>query len=265
MLVALQLFVQLPRESECCLLDDDSTRRRCTGQTYLAAVTASHSSTSSGGSNGANSDIVNSRVAFLNPSHRRTHIRRILQRGTAVVNTHTTTPLPLLSRRGCGLLHKRAATSSSTALSMASKTKTGKTGARLIANNDEYAEHVLDSELERPVLVFFTAPWCGPCRLSIPVVKEIMKQFSNRIGAVEVCTDDLPDVAAESNVVSIPTIQMYYRGKLVDTIVGCVAKTVLSSTVEKILEDASAQLDPPGGSDGSSNSGNDDDATNEDG
>jgi len=137
MLVALQLFVQLPRESECCLLDDDSTRRRCTGQTYLAAVTASHSSTSSGGSNGANSDIVNSRVAFLNPSHRRTHIRRILQRGTAVVNTHTTTPLPLLSRRGCGLLHKRAATSSSTALSMASKTKTGKTGARLGSGRGE--------------------------------------------------------------------------------------------------------------------------------
>jgi len=54
---------------------------------------------------------------------------------------------------------------------------------------------------------------------------------------VEVCTDDLPEVAETAGVDSIPTIQMYYRGKLLDTIVGCVAKNVLSSAVNKILED----------------------------
>lgn len=65
-----------------------------------------------------------------------------------------------------------------------------------------------------------------------------MKQFVGEIDTVEVCTDDLPEVAAESHVVSIPTIQMYCKGELMDTIVGCVAKSVLSSVVDKVLEDA---------------------------
>lgn len=89
----------------------------------------------------------------------------------------------------------------------------------------------------KPILVFYSAPWCGPCRLSNPVVKEIIRQFVPRIDVVEVCTDDLPEVAETAGVASIPTIQMYYRGELLDTIVGCVAKNVLSSAVKKILED----------------------------
>ena len=51
------------------------------------------------------------------------------------------------------------------------------------------------------------------------------------------CTDDLPEIAADAGVVSIPTIQIYYRGEVQDTIVGCVAKKVLSMAVEKVLED----------------------------
>ena len=78
--------------------------------------------------------------------------------------------------------------------------------------------------------------------MSTPVVKDVMKLFASQMDTVEVCTDDLPDVCAESGVVSIPTIQMYYRGKLMDTIVGCVAKSVLSSAVEKVMEDTAVQF-----------------------
>lgn len=88
-----------------------------------------------------------------------------------------------------------------------------------------------------PTLVFFSAPWCGPCRLSNPVVKEIIQQFVPRIDVVEVCTDDLPEIAEEAGVTSIPTIQIYHEGKLLDTIVGCVAKNVLGNAVNKVLED----------------------------
>ncbi len=81
----------------------------------------------------------------------------------------------------------------------------------------------------------------GPCRLSAPVVKEVMKQFSGDIDVAEVCTDDLPEVAADAGVVSIPTIQLWYGGKLRDTIIGCVAKSVLATAVEKVLEDTTQQ------------------------
>jgi len=103
----------------------------------------------------------------------------------------------------------------------------------------------------KPILVFYSAPWCGPCRLSNPVVKEIIRQFVPKIDVVEVCTDDLPEIADSVGVVSIPTIQVYYKGKLVDTIVGCVAKNVLSNAVKKILEDrgvGEGGVDDAGGS-----------------
>jgi thioredoxin-like negative regulator of GroEL len=88
-------------------------------------------------------------------------------------------------------------------------------------------------------------------------VKEVMKVFAGQIDVVEVCTDDLPEVASESGVVSIPTIQMYYKSELMDTIVGCVAKTVLSSAVEKVLEDVVIRFggrDGDGKSDGAADS-----------
>lgn len=91
--------------------------------------------------------------------------------------------------------------------------------------------------LELPVLVLFTAPWCGPCRLTSPVVKEVMKQYQDKIEVVEISTDDLPEVASKAGVLSIPTIVIYHRGEVMDTIVGCVAKNVLARSVDKVLED----------------------------
>lgn len=116
-----------------------------------------------------------------------------------------------------------------------------KTGGKSISTAEEYSEFVLNPTSPRPMMVFFSAPWCGPCRLSIPVVKDIMKQFAGQIDVAELITDDLPDVAADAGVVSIPTIQMYYNGELLDTIVGCVARNVLASAIDKVLEDTDAE------------------------
>lgn len=123
----------------------------------------------------------------------------------------------------------------------ASSTQMGiaKSGGKMIETEQEFKDNVLSKDLARPVLVFFTAPWCGPCRLTVPVVKDVMKQFSGELDVVEVCTDDLAEVAEESGVVSIPTIQFYYDGASLEThsIVGCVAKSVLSNAVQKVIED----------------------------
>ena len=149
------------------------------------------------------------------------------------------------SRIGCvgasSYLSNTKRTPNLTALSMATKT-----GGRLISSIEQFDQEVLkkkDSSDEQPldpnlpVLVAFTAPWCGPCRLTNPVVKEIMKQYQNRIEVVEISTDDLPEVASDAGVLSIPTIQLYHDGKVMDTIIGCVAKNVLARSVDKVLED----------------------------
>lgn len=114
-----------------------------------------------------------------------------------------------------------------------------KSGGKMINTEQEFADIVLSKDIPRPVLVFFTAPWCGPCRLTVPVVKDVMKQYSGELDVVEICTDDLAEVAEESGVVSIPTIQFYYDGSALEThsIVGCVAKSVLSNAIDKVIED----------------------------
>mmetsp|Transcript_32481 Transcript_32481/g.77591 ORF Transcript_32481/g.77591 Transcript_32481/m.77591 type:complete len:167 (-) Transcript_32481:1557-2057(-) len=118
-----------------------------------------------------------------------------------------------------------------------------KTGARLIETTEEFQELLLSSDEDSgseetlPVLALFTAPWCGPCRLTVPVVKEVMKAYKGRIDVVEIDTDELPDVAENAQVFSIPTILIYHNGKVMETILGCVAKNVLSRAIDKILED----------------------------
>jgi thioredoxin 1 len=75
-----------------------------------------------------------------------------------------------------------------------------------------------------------------------------MKEYAGQLDVVEVCTDDLPDIASDAGVVSIPTIQLYYQGEIMDTIVGCVARNVLSSSVSKVLEE-NLGPEPDGGGD----------------
>jgi thioredoxin 1 len=114
-----------------------------------------------------------------------------------------------------------------------------KSGGTAVRTVDDFANMVLYKKTsEKPIqLVLFSAPWCGPCRLTIPVVKEIMKQFSSQIDVFELSTDDLPEVAERCNVQSIPTIQLYHDGKIEDTIVGCVAKNVLAASISTLLEE----------------------------
>jgi thiol-disulfide isomerase/thioredoxin len=129
-------------------------------------------------------------------------------------------PLPLhrtprsLSRQTVNDATSFGSSRSSVALHMGANNNNyqSKTGARLLNSPEDYAAFLADSA--RPVLVFWTAPWCGPCRLSIPVVKDVVHRWAGTMDAVEICTDDWPQVAADAGVLSIPTIHLYYQGAL---------------------------------------------------
>ncbi len=69
------------------------------------------------------------------------------------------------------------------------------------------------------------------------MVGEILAQYRGRIRVLEMSTDDLPEVAMDAGVRSIPTILIYHGGTVRDTIVGCVARNVLARAVDKVLED----------------------------
>ncbi|MTI95333.1 MAG: thioredoxin [Firmicutes bacterium] len=97
----------------------------------------------------------------------------------------------------------------------------------------EFKDTVLASE--RPVLVDFWAEWCGPCRMVAPVVEQIADELADRLEVVKVNVDDESTVAAEYNILSIPTLMVFKNGEVVETIVGFQAKPDLMAKIEKHL------------------------------
>lgn len=82
---------------------------------------------------------------------------------------------------------------------------------------DNFREEVLSSE--KPILIDFWAPWCGPCRMVGPIVEEIANEVSHtKIAKVNI--DEQPELAGAFQVMSIPTLMFVKEGKIVSKAVG---------------------------------------------
>ncbi len=97
------------------------------------------------------------------------------------------------------------------------KSQEGKLMSTVNIDRNNFSQEVMESD--RPVLLDFWAPWCGPCRMVGPVVDEIARERADiKVGKVNV--DEQPELAGQFGVMAIPTLVVMKDGKVADRAAG---------------------------------------------
>jgi thioredoxin 1 len=102
-----------------------------------------------------------------------------------------------------------------------------------IRSEDDFKEMITQSD--KPVLVDFWAPWCGPCQMVSPVVEALSKEYSDRLRVCKVNIDEVPSIAQQYHIMGIPTLAIFKDGKLIDRIVGAVPKDTVEASLKPLI------------------------------
>ena len=95
-----------------------------------------------------------------------------------------------------------------------------------------------DSEVVQsavPVVADFWAEWCGPCKMIAPVLRELALQYKDKIKIAKIDVDAQAELAQQFNIVSIPTILVFSKGKVVKQQIGAVPRQALEKMIKDVL------------------------------
>lgn len=96
-----------------------------------------------------------------------------------------------------------------------------------------FADEVLASE--KPIMVDFWAPWCGPCRAVSPILDKIAEEHSEKISVVKLNVDDNPETAMKYGITSIPAMYVFQKGEVVKRVIGAKPKPALEADLADFL------------------------------
>ncbi len=99
------------------------------------------------------------------------------------------------------------------------------------ANEESFQKEVIEAEL--PVLVDFSAEWCGPCKMVDPIVHELSEDWAGKVKVVKVDADESPGILMKYGVMGIPTLMFFVNGEVKERVTGFQPKKNLVKKFEK--------------------------------
>lgn len=104
-----------------------------------------------------------------------------------------------------------------------------------VVNVDDknFQEEVLKSKL--PVLADFSAQWCAPCKRVAPILEEIADEYKGKIKVAKIDVDQANTSASRYGVMSVPTIMIFDKGKVLSQSVGAISKHEIKSKIADAL------------------------------
>lgn len=99
--------------------------------------------------------------------------------------------------------------------------------------SDQFQKEVLESNV--PVLVDFSATWCGPCQMMGPVLEQLSAEYEGKAKVLKVDVDESADLAMKYQVMSVPNMIFFKGGQKVDAVVGAVPANFLKEKLDGLL------------------------------
>lgn len=100
-------------------------------------------------------------------------------------------------------------------------------------NDSSFETEIIKAD--KPAVVDFWAPWCGPCKAIGPVIEDLAGTYGGQIKFTKCNVDDNPVTPGKFGIKAIPTLIFFKDGKVVDQITGMVAKSKLEESIKKVL------------------------------
>ena len=107
-------------------------------------------------------------------------------------------------------------------------------------NEADFMNEVIQASMERPVIVDFWAPWCGPCKQLTPALEKVVTEAGGKVVLAKVNVDENKGIAGQLRIQSIPTVYAFYQGRPLDGFQGALPESQLRDFINKLLEAAGA-------------------------